>query len=339
MSLISVHFDIDILARSSIVHREDYSSNGNDNFALFRREKIITPTGEAIQVPIVSGSSFRGILRRIGESLTAAILDYEDAALPIPAAHLLANGGRLAKSARPLTDEDERRLKTLIPQIAVFGGAASGRILSGLLTVGKVLPEIEELAHLLPRPPQSACLPAILGLADESFSHLNDHRPTTAESPTPDADEKSSPLGRFGIETLPAGTRLQTWARLTNATANQAAFFRDVLNSFANHGHLGGRIASGHGQVTATISTTTLRGQAAIRVSAPEIDPLVTAADRVGINEDPRRDTAANAATNHAKGAATKNASLGHSADDSLEWAMELAAHRDEAIAALTELS
>jgi len=131
MSLVSVHFDIDVLAQSSIVHREDYSAVGTDNFALFRREKIITPTGEVMQVPIVSGSSFRGILRRIGESLTAGVLDYEDTALPIPAAHLLTNGGRLAKSARPLTDEEERRLKTLLPQIAVFGGAASGRIMSG----------------------------------------------------------------------------------------------------------------------------------------------------------------------------------------------------------------
>ncbi len=77
MSLVSVHFDIDILAQSSIVHREDYSAVGTDNFALFRREKIVTPTGEVMQVPIVSGSSFRGVLRRIGESLTAGVLDYE----------------------------------------------------------------------------------------------------------------------------------------------------------------------------------------------------------------------------------------------------------------------
>ena len=198
MSLVSVHFDIDILAQSSIVHREDYSAVGTDNFALFRREKIVTPTGEVMQVPIVSGSSFRGVLRRIGESLTAGVLDYEDTALPIPAAHLLTNGGRLAKSARPLTDEQERRLKTLLPQIAVFGGAASGRIMSGLLTVGKVLPEIAELAHILPRPPQSTTLPAVLGVAEESFSHLSDHRTTTAEPPHADFDENSSPLGRFG---------------------------------------------------------------------------------------------------------------------------------------------
>lgn len=288
MSLSTIHFDIDVLAQSSIVHREDYTTlGGADNFVLFRREKVITPTGEVIQVPIVSGSSFRGILRRIGESLTAAILDYEEAALPIPAAHLLTNGGRLAKSARPITDEDERRLKSLVPQIAVFGGAASGRIMSGLLTVGKVLPEIAELAHILPRPPRSTPPPAVLGLSDESFTHLDDHRPNADQPPRADRDD-TSPLGRFGIETLPAGTRLQTWVRIANATDVQAAFLRDVLAAFADYGHLGGRIAAGHGQVTATTTTTVHRG---------------------------------------------------HLPGDTVDWAAEMAAHRDDAIAALSALT
>jgi hypothetical protein len=160
--------------------------------------------------------------------------------------------------------------------------------MSGLLTVGKVLPEITELAHILPRPPRTTTLPAVLGVADESFSHLSDHRATTAQPPTADRDENSSPLGRFGVETLPAGTRLQTWVRLTNATMLQAAFLRDVLADFATHGHLGGRVAAGHGQITATLTATALRGQLP---------------------------------------------------DDSADWAADLATHRDQTIAALSQLS
>lgn len=260
MSLNTIDWDIDIVAQSSIVHREDYTAAGTDNFALFRREKIVTPAGELIQVPIVSGSSFRGVLRRIGEELTAAILDYENEALPIPAAHLLSNGGRLAKSASPFTDEEERHLKALIPQIAVFGGAASGRIMSGLLAVGKVLPEVAELAHILRRPPRSGTLSMVRALAEESFSHLSDHRPTTGQAPQPDVGEKTSTLGRFGVETLPAGTRFQTSIRVTNATHLQTAFLRDVIATFAQRGHLGGRISAGHGQITATATATAVRG-------------------------------------------------------------------------------
>lgn len=260
MTLSTIRWDVDIVAQSSIVHRDDYTSVGSDTFTLFRREKVIGPDGQVMQIPLISGSSFRGVLRRIGEALTADVLGYEDIALPVPAAHLLTNGGRLAKSAHPLTDEEERHLKTLLPQIAVFGGAASGRVMSGLLSVSKVLPEIAELAHLLPRPPHSTpLLPAVLSVADESFTHLPDHRPTTGSAPRTDHAD-GSPLGRFAVETLPAGTRLQTWARLDNATEYQAAFFDNVLATFAAHGHLGGRSAAGHGQVTATLTATALRG-------------------------------------------------------------------------------
>ena len=260
MTLNSIQWDIDVLAQSSIVHREDYTAVGTDNFTLFRREKVLSPAGETTLVPIVSGSGFRGVLRRIGEELTAAVLDYEGA-LPVPAAHLLTNGGRLAKSASPFTDEDERHLKALLPQLAVFGGAASGRIMSGLLAVGKVLPEVAELAHILPRPaPAGTPLPAVHTLAEESYSHLSDHRAHTDQPPCTDLDETTSPLGRFGVETLPAGTRLQTWVRLTNATNHQTAFLRDVLDTFARNGHLGGRIAAGHGTITATLTPTVQRG-------------------------------------------------------------------------------
>lgn len=257
MSFSSVQWDIDITAQSSIVHGEDYSSVGSDTFRLFRREKVIDPSGQPIQVPIISGNSFRGVLRRIGEELTAAALSYEQS-LPIPAAHLLTNGGRLAKSARPLTDEAERTLKSLIPQVAVFGGAASGRIMSGLVSVGKVLPEIAELAHILPRPPRA--ITTLHALADESFAHLSDCRPTTTSAPATDYDDDTSPLARFGVETLPAGTALQSWVRVANATAHQIAFLTEVLDVFSQRGHLGGRIAAGHGAITATSTVTVLRG-------------------------------------------------------------------------------
>lgn len=276
-ALSTIRWDIDIVALSSIVHREDYSSVGTDNFALFRREKILSADGTMTEVPIVSGSSFRGVLRRIGEQHTAAILDYEST-LPVPAAHLLTNGGRLAKSARPLTDEGERQLKTLLPLIAVFGGAASGRIMSGLLTVGKVLPEIAELAHILPRPPHSdPAPPAVLSVAEEPFTHLADHRPNTHQPPTQDTDE-TSPLGRYYVETLPAGTRLQSWIQLTNATDNEISFLATALDTFTTRGHLGGRIASGHGQIRATATPTTLRG------TVP--DPLPDWADALRTHRD-----------------------------------------------------
>lgn len=261
MSLITVKWEIDIVALSSIVHRDSYSPIGTSTGSVFRTEQVSTASGDIQPIPIVSGSSFRGVLRRIGEQLTAEVLNYEDVGLPIPAAHLLTNGGRLAKSATPFTDEDERHLKSLVPQVAVFGGSASGRIMGGLLKVGKVLPVVAELAHIL-EPAPTTTLPSYGSLiTSEAFSHLPDHRPHGAEPPYLDNDDTTSPLGRFTVETLPAGTRLQTNVRMANATRHQVAFMRDVLETFADRGHLGGRSAAGHGAIKAIIKPKVERGQ------------------------------------------------------------------------------
>lgn len=268
MTLSTVRFDIDIVAKSSIVHGQDRSSGRADTVSVFRREKIATHDGDMIRVPVVSGNSFRGVLRRIGEDLTAKVLKYEHA-LPIPAAHLLTNGGRLGKTDKPMTDEQERTLRTLIPQIAIFGGAASARVMSGQLIVTNVWPEFAELAHILPRPPTGPLPSAIRGLTVESYTHLADHRPSTSEPPvTNTVANEDSPLGIFGFEALSAGTRLQTWVQISHATDHQLAFFNSVLAAFAERGHLGGRSAAGHGAISATINATALRG----KLPNPDLD-------------------------------------------------------------------
>lgn len=256
-----IRWDLDIRALSSIVHCEDRGHGKTGIAALFRRETIVSPDGEPIKVPVISGNSFRGILRRIGEELTANALGYEQS-LPLPAAHLLANGGRLAKAASELTDERERELKELIPHVAVFGGAASARIMSGLLCVDKVLPVSAELLHILRRPPQHA---PKLARTVEFYSHLADHRvdlahPRQSDTGTDNTDG-TSPLAKYGIETLPAGTRLQGAVEITYATDLQAAFMTDVMKHWAAYGHLGGRTAAGHGRIAADVTVTAVSGQ------------------------------------------------------------------------------
>ncbi len=58
-------------------------------------------------------------------------------------------------------------------------------------------------------------------------------------------------LMRFEVETLPAGTRFETFLRLDRATPLEISFFTDVWGRFARDGFLGGRSAIGHGRVRA----------------------------------------------------------------------------------------
>lgn len=252
--LLTIRWDLDIVALSSIVHRADRATNTTGITTVFHHETIVAADGHSsARVPVISGNSFRGVLRRIGEDLTAGVLNYEQD-LPMPAAHLLTNGGGLAKAAVQLTHERERTLKELIPLIALFGGAASARLMSGQLAVGKVLPVTAETAHLLPPRLHSG---HHLPRTAEYFSHMSDYRLRSDQAPLFDndtsGDSRTSPLGRFGFQTLPAGARLHSFVELNHVTSIQAAFMHAILERFATRGHLGGRIAAGHGRIRADL--------------------------------------------------------------------------------------
>ena len=258
--LVSAVFDVDITATTSIVHRDD-TRNATSIQSLFRREKVLTPTGEVAVVPIISGNAWRGILRRTGETLLAEVLDYAGQLTPA-AAHLLRNGGFLRKSTREMTPEQERELKNLVPLIGLFGGAANARVMSGKLVVSKVVPVTADTLHLLPTAPPDAPIPGSVHtiLGQESTSHSND-LPDTGATVDGETGEGFSPI-RLDTETLIAGTRLSGQIRLTHATPVEYALLADILEHFAAHGHLGGRTAAGHGRIHATLTPTITAGTA-----------------------------------------------------------------------------
>lgn len=137
-------------ATASIAH----GGETRGTITLLRRELILAPDGTRVHVPIISGNSFRGLLRRTGEELLRDTLNYEGE-LPLAAAHALRAGGSLAKTGKePLSGRRLATLRSLVPHIGVFGCAGGGRIIDGCLQVGKVIPHLVETTHLItPAPP------------------------------------------------------------------------------------------------------------------------------------------------------------------------------------------
>jgi len=253
-----------LTATSSIAHGGETAAT----ISLLRREQILTPDGQLIHIPIVSGNALRGRLRRTGEQLLRQTLRYETQ-LPLAAAHALRGGGSLAKvSGEPLSGDRLRRVRALVPQVAVFGCAAGGRIISGALQVGKLIPHLAETEHLTGQPgpamftatqletytradelTELATDPAVMPVDELGRADLS----ALADAAT--FDGRSSSM-LFRVETLPAGTRLSSWLHLRPTTAVAAAFFADVVAEFTAHGHVGGRIAIGHGRVKADWTRT-----------------------------------------------------------------------------------
>ncbi|WP_128645064.1 RAMP superfamily CRISPR-associated protein [Rhodococcus sp. BS-15] len=245
-------WDLDITARAPISHRGEMIGTT----AMFRRMKVIQPDSTIALVPVVSGNSFRGVLRRLGEEMLRDALEY-DHLLPLAVAHMLRNGGSIVKSnAEPITGRRLQQLRTLIPHLSVFGGAIGSAPISGCLQVGHVVPLVAEAIPIL-RFDYDSALPSRFDVETlESYSHLDDV--STARDTTPATGSETStpptPLMRYEIEALAPGTRFETFVQISRGTDVDIDFTADVLREFCDRGWLGGRTGIGHGQVTTGIA-------------------------------------------------------------------------------------
>ena len=243
-----VTWDGSMTALSSIAH----SGDSRATVTMLRRELVVQPDRRAVPVPLISGNSFRGRLRRIGESLLREVLDY-DGQLPLAAAHALRGGGALAKTGgEPLSGSRLAELRDLIPQVGVFGTAAGGRVIDGCLQVGKVMPVVFETAHILGLSTDG--LPTVFQATQLEAYRRADDSDRVGFAQTLDVEEdvsgdRGSQLMLFRVETFPAGTEFRTWLRLEHPSDDEVDFFLEVLDVFGRSGRLGGRVAAGHGQV------------------------------------------------------------------------------------------
>ncbi|MBT2269011.1 RAMP superfamily CRISPR-associated protein [Rhodococcus erythropolis] len=262
----TVRWDVELTALSSISQKGEESETTT---TLFRREPILQPDGRKVLVPVVSGNSLRGALRRTAEELFRDVIGYERQ-IPLSAAHALRNGGNLSKvSGDGLTGRRRQRLRELVPPISLFGGNGGGAPpIDGCLKVGKVVPRVKETESIMSRPYPGVLMSQFELMSLESYSRFDDAG-TKSFPALFDADtvpgsgtsaHQTSMLMRFEVETLPAGTHFETFLRLDRATDRDIAFFSDVWERFSRDGFLGGRSAIGHGRVRAESELTVLTG-------------------------------------------------------------------------------
>lgn len=242
-----------LTATSSITH----VGQVRGTVSLLRRETIIGDGGPAL-VPMVSGNTLRGRLRRVGEELLRDELEYAGR-VPAAAVHALRSGGALVKrTGQPLSGADLARMRTLVPHLGVFGAAIGGALVDGCLEVGKVLPEVAETSRITG---VESTLSAFEATQLEQYTRGRDELQhdvaevlpmITDEGGQPVVDETPG-LMTFRVETFPAGTRFHTWLRLRRPTPVELSFFTEVLQHWATNGRLGGRTAIGHGMVQAEL--------------------------------------------------------------------------------------
>lgn len=239
-------------AISSISH----GSETRGLITMLRRETIIGADGTPTPIPLISGNSFRGRLRRAAEQQLADVLHYRGR-LTIAAAAALRSGGSLVKtSAAPISGSRLARLRELVPLIGIFGTAGAGRIIDGCLQVGKLVPYATETAHLLGSPTATLSVHDLTQI--ETYSRVDDtHRHNTAAPTTTASDDAAASQLQYRLETFRAGTRFDVWLNLVSPTDIEAAFLADVLDRYSATATIAGRTAIGHGRLRLDVTAST----------------------------------------------------------------------------------
>lgn len=272
-------FEGTMTALTSISHIGD--SHGVNS--KLRREKVIQPNGSVEEVPIISGNAMRGILRDRGMLHMLKQLGYgvndetgEVKGLSLAAFYFLFSGGALTKDLgnRGLDVDEARRWRSLIPLVAVFGGAMGNQIMPGKAKIGKAIPICTETAHIIPE--------RFLGGVDsvwelcqeEAYTRRDDEKndnlrqliapevrgllEDAASAKRAKAGTKDDVEGetgqkqqmRYYVETLAAGTRLFWEISLDDVTDLEREAFFVTLAEFSRFPYIGGKSGVGHGKVS-----------------------------------------------------------------------------------------
>ena len=252
--------------------------------ARLRREKVIQPDGQVEEVPVISGNAIRGILRDRGMLHMLKCLGYgvdeatgEVRGLSLAAFYFLFSGGALTKtSGNAGLDVDEaRRWRSLIPLVALFGGAMGNQIMPGKLKCGKAIPICKETTHLIPERFVTGGEQSIWDMCqEEAYTRRDDEKnenlrallqpevrgllEASAAAKRSKAGTKEDVAGetgqaqqmRYYVETLAAGTRLYWDMVLDDVDPLEFDALCVTLAEFGRYPYIGGKSGVGHGKIS-----------------------------------------------------------------------------------------
>jgi CRISPR type IV-associated protein Csf2 len=273
-------FEGRVTALSSITHNGGQSHGINQ---MLRREKFVQPDLTIEEVPVISGNGFRGLLRDIGMLHMCRSIGYGEPdgdgkplGLTLPAFYFLFSGGTLSgDGGKALNLDRARQVKSLIPLVGIFGGALGNQIMPGKLKMGKMIPIVQETAHLLPPAIKGETLlpsiwdccqremytrkddekndklrqvmsPQVLALIDQA----KEAKRTKSEEGKPQEDTGHNQQMMYYVETLAAGTQFYLRMTLDDVTDVEFEAFITTLVEFSRKPFIGGKSGTGLGEVS-----------------------------------------------------------------------------------------
>lgn len=237
-----------LIVAKSPIHSGSDEKLGNES-ALRRMTFLVD--GKPMEIPVVSGNSIRGILRRkvMRDMLTAVGYQPKSASKYTKLHHILFSGGVLEA-----VDESEsgyidlalkKKLRDVLPPLSVFGAAMRNQMIESKLSVSFALPVCRELSGYLPEHVKSmpqASMSIYSMLADDFITRKDDLRDERAE------DEQAVQM-LVNFEVFAPGTVFYHRFALRDATPVEEAVLGRAIELWRMEPFIGARAAIGYGTV------------------------------------------------------------------------------------------
>lgn len=249
-------------ALSSISHN---GGEKNGTIVQLRREKVVQPKGNVVEIPVISGNSIRGKLRDLAAIDILTKIDGVKIKVDSDSFNLLFSGGSLESiGAKNLDVEKVRELRGDIPMLSVLGCSIGNVILPGKVDIGKMIPICKETLHIIPKKFHGLeeiksiweyCQVEMLTRKDDT----KDENKREFIKPEFLTNELRGGQMMYHIETLVAGTRFYWKVCLRDTNDVETGAFLGTIQKWANQSsQVGGNGRVGHGKLQVDISETTV---------------------------------------------------------------------------------
>jgi len=215
----------------------------------FNREKMMISSKagitKVIEVPVISGNSLRGVLRRRAGYRLLELLGITKESLKEGLQHMIFSGGMLQKGAGGgiIDTQFITKMRQNLPIISLFGSVAGQQMIQSKLDVGQLIPI-------------SCQTKGRTNIESEiSVYSLLDERPATRRDDmedktkgTQDPDEQKQQM-RYTHEVLVAGTEFYHYFTLKSCNELETGAFWSTLAEFSKYPKIGGLGCRGFGMV------------------------------------------------------------------------------------------
>jgi hypothetical protein len=215
----------------------------------FNREKMMISSKagitKVIEVPVISGNSLRGVLRRRAGYKFLELLEIRKETLAEGLQHALFSGGMLKKGAEGGVIDTSfiSKLRKNVPYLSLFGTVLGQQMIQSKLDVGQLVPISCQTKG---RTGIDSDI-SIYSLLDERAATRRDDMEDKTKG-TQDPDEQKQQM-RYTHEVLVAGTEFYHYFTLKSCNEIERGAFWSTIADFSKYPKIGGLGCRGFGMI------------------------------------------------------------------------------------------